>query len=584
MAGINREHIETLDQLKNSYSALPSYKKWFYPDALSAALDQYDSLSLDSSFAVCMAFLNDTWFFQRWFSSSFFEFSGSSLISALRAANDAGLLTGEFAQANFNAVAGHQRLRHFALALQELNAVGLLTGESAEANREAVAGHQLPWVVADALKILNTAGLLTGESAEANREAVAGHEDLCEVTDALEVLNVAGLLTGERGQLRFNLVAITHSAILFHEATANLWSRVPGHQLTETRFNAIIDLCNNHQNNPDEARRLLIDYVNRELLEINPPQAGAAPLLNQNQSTHTESIHKSVSQSATSLMSRYKDRIIGSCLDEILAEFSSWLDKEQDSSPKIIAAKRCLRRLIAPNYYFIDPVSQVSTKQLLALVWLAFHDDLTERQGRVEDARGSLIEGLYEIQRGHNLDEVGFDKGGNDLPICDGGTFNKIIEKGWGRHPDMALIFITSHTVALKLLCVVQEEATEYLQSLANPGTKEDFLKFTQLMAQIKKEGAEAIWESIKDKIATRMFDEFGRLYQDNQDPKFIDLINAGKDRGLPDLSVFQEQIQASKGYHQYCSQILRRTGLFSSFKPSADCLAVLSEEAVTRL
>jgi hypothetical protein len=68
MAGINREHIETLDQLKNSYSALPSHKKWFYPDALSAALDQYDSLSLDSSFAVCMAFLNDTWFFQRWFS------------------------------------------------------------------------------------------------------------------------------------------------------------------------------------------------------------------------------------------------------------------------------------------------------------------------------------------------------------------------------------------------------------------------------------------------------------------------------------------------------------------------------------
>ena len=41
----------------------------------------------------------------------------------------------------------------------------------------------------------------------------------------------------------------------------------------------------------------------------------------------------------------------------------------------------------------------------------------------------------------------------------------------------------------------------------------------------------------------------------------------------LRDLSIFQEQVQKSKGYHQFCSQMLRQSDLFFSHKTSAEYL-----------
>ena len=93
-------------------------------------------------------------------------------------------------------------------------------------------------------------------------------------------------------------------------------------------------------------------------------------------------------------------------------------------------------------------------------------------------------------------------------------------------------------------------------------------------IAQVKEDGVEVIWDQIKDNIAGRMFDEFGSLYPNRVDHSFTGLIDAGQHTGLPDLSIFQEQVQNSKGYHQYCSQMLRRFGMFSSSEKSADYLS----------
>jgi hypothetical protein len=74
-----------LGKLLDDYNALPWYKKLFYPGALSAALRQYnkEAPSLERVSAIYNAYVNKTWFFQRWFFSSLISFSSS--ISSLGA-------------------------------------------------------------------------------------------------------------------------------------------------------------------------------------------------------------------------------------------------------------------------------------------------------------------------------------------------------------------------------------------------------------------------------------------------------------------------------------------------------------------
>ena len=47
------------------------------------------------------------------------------------------------------------------------------------------------------------------------------------------------------------------------------------------------------------------------------------------------------------------------------------------------------------------------------------------------DAQKQLFEALYVSQYGDS-----------QFPICAHGTFNKLIEAGWGLHADMTIIFI----------------------------------------------------------------------------------------------------------------------------------------------
>ena len=66
------------------------------------------------------------------------------------------------------------------------------------------------------------------------------------------------------------------------------------------------------------------------------------------------------------------------------------------------------------------------------------------------------------------------------------------------------------------------------------------------------------IWKHIENNVANRMLDEFGSLFPDITKSSFKNyLIETSKYTKLKDLNIFQEQIQKSQGYHQYCSQTL---------------------------
>ena len=295
--------------------------------------------------------------------------------------------------------------------------------------------------------------------------------------------------------------------------------------------------------------------------------------INDGQSTHNASVHQAVSESATRLDNRYRLVIDGEGLENFISMVQSYVDSLSDDSQKNKAAKRCVLRITAPNYTFTDPGSQITTRKLLALTFLAICD-AGNRVGTLEEARTQFVEGLYEIQRGYNLSDTGVDQGGQDRSICSAGTFNKLIEKLQGIHPDCQIRFITRETASLKLPIVVREEAMRYMSSLASPSTAEELRAFTRLISQVKEDGVEVIWDQIKGNVADRMFDEFGSLYRDRADHSFTDLIEVGLYTELPDLSIFQEQVQSSKGYHQFCSQMLRQSGMFFSHKTSAEYLS----------
>ena len=298
--------------------------------------------------------------------------------------------------------------------------------------------------------------------------------------------------------------------------------------------------------------------------------AAAARNIGGGQSTHTASVHQSVSESAANLHEHYKSSIDGDNLETEIELVKAYVHSLSSESLQHQAAKRCVVRITAPVYTFTDPGSEITTKQLLALAFLATGDD-ERRIGRSsrEDARKQFIEGLYEMQRGYNLSDTNIDDGHpDDRTICCAGTFNKFIEKLQGIHQDCQINFITHGTASLKLPIVVHNEAMRYLESFANPKTAADFTEFNALMGKVKKDGVDVIWGHIKDDISRKMYDEFKSVYPEGpNDKKFNELIDAGMYTELKGLSEFQEQVQSPTNHHQ--SSIF----LPHEDKKSANCL-----------
>ena len=87
-----------------------------------------------------------------------------------------------------------------------------------------------------------------------------------------------------------------------------------------------------------------------------------------------------------------------------------------------------LLRLQKPLHQHIDPESQISITALIAMSLDAICDK-TQSSATYDEGIKMLTDGLYEIQRGENIDDKGADNGLKDSPICPPGAFNKIIEK-----------------------------------------------------------------------------------------------------------------------------------------------------------
>lgn len=212
MPAVSHENQRILDQLKDEFDALPEYKKWFYSSAMSLALAQYNKgqPSVEQALTVCNAFLNHTWFFQRWL----YAFSNSSLANAFSLIQTAGLLTGEDGQANFNAMIGHQDPWKMAGALRRLHTADYLAEKEKEASlNEYSRSSKIEWPTYSDSAARNTynerlsriiprpVDLLAGEDGRAYRNALVECQDPWIMVGSLMELHTAGLLAGEMGWL-----------------------------------------------------------------------------------------------------------------------------------------------------------------------------------------------------------------------------------------------------------------------------------------------------------------------------------------------------------------------------------------------
>jgi len=439
---------------------------------------------------------------------------------ALSSLQQAGIVT----QENFFLVAANANPGSMASVLFHLQKAGILNQE----NRALVDAHANPYDLERALSYLQQARILTQE----NFALVAAHGNPRVLAKVLFCLQEVGILI----QRSFAaLVAPNHTALLTIEAYDRIWSRIPNHLLTTANFQRLLTAAG--RANPMVGLERLRDQIlgvedaREHVVNFNPSQ-----------STHTASVHKSVSTSALKLMRSYGNSLN---LEEKIVEIKTYIDG-LDNSPKHQAAKGCIERITAIDYRFTDSLSKVSTRQLLALAYTAIHDK-DRCSASLEDAKALFVEGLYEIQRGYNIDRGQGSEEGGDNPICLAGTFNKLMEKLNGIHTDVELVFITHEGASSKFPRLAQKHAKDYLQTQV-------LRRLKDLLERLNKDGSlEPIWEAIKTGVQTDLWDEFSEAYGNNpEDARFLALIDQGHDVSCPDLTDVETAPQGLLG-HQAC-------------------------------
>ncbi len=433
---------------------------------------------------------------------------------------------------NYAAVAGHDNPRELAAVFLDLRKAGILELD----NYAAVAGHDRPREFAAALVDLAKTGILN----QHNRAAVAGHANPHQLAMLFIDLRQAKILTPQN---REALLLPNHAILLSNEVRQRIWNRIPSHLLTQANYKRLLSAAE-HAYPLKELGR-----VTNIILGISPQavMAGAGGP-NPAQNTHTASVYDSVSISARKLQAIYG---VGLNLDEIIADIIGYVYDLGDSYKNIVV-KRCIARITADDYVFTDP-SGVSTRELLALAWVAIHDR-DKCTATLEDALTLFIDGLYEIQRGYNLDADNLDNGAEDRQICAPGTFNKIIEKLNGIYPDVELKYVTLSGANAKFLILAQTHALTYLQNLANPETLEEYQRILGLLTELEMDGSLApIWDAIKVGVGDALWDEFHQAYRDNKgDPDFIATMENGVNVPAVDVSAFKKQIQIFKDKYDH--------------------------------
>jgi len=390
-------------------------------------------------------------------------------------------------------------------------------------NLDVVMVHPHMAVLARLIHNVNEATILTQQNFDILHQCI----NPSKLVLPIYLMLSARILTQEN----FNhLTAPENEKVLSEDAFQQFWNRINYSHLSSTIFLRLI--AASQTEHPRDAFQLLTEQI----LHLRPQQD-----LNPEQSTHHRSVHRTASSSAQKLMALYAPHL---ALERTLERLISMIT-ELAPSYKNHTAQRCLERILAPEYILTDEASGVSLRQLLGLAYLAIHDG-SKRLSSLEDAKLALIDGLYEIQRGYNMNKHERDNGLEDSPICIAGAFNKIIEKLYSVHADVEINYISQAFASAKFLKIAQNQALIYLNAQMHPPTAETFSKICHLIEQLKQDGSlEPIWEIIKPSVQAELWGEFHEAYADDPNhPKLQELLNNSAYLPLPSLATIEAQLR----------------------------------------
>lgn len=351
-------------------------------------------------------------------------------------------------------------------------------------------------------------------------------EKLSEITNLEQISRMVWNLHCSKLLNQANFELLLEYKAYWNTNITRAFDDVPEHVLSQALFDRIITFIRQNPTMPVETiQERIVTMLNivRDQAVHQPGQA-QANAFNPGQSTHTASVHQSVSESAKRLMAIYGDQIdTEEKLSRILKDISKWantLPISADPTNKENAARNGFKRLSKSD--FVDPASNVSTRQLLALFWLALHEEsyqkrvknLTAKEEKPQKAFKKqlfmpLIEGLYESAREYNLDAQGNDKGGVSKAACQAGSFNKLMEKMVDVHPTVEVTTFTEETTRVRLQKLVVEKAIAYLQKINDDALSElEKLKGQEDELTMQTTADFVVWESIKDEVIQTIIDE----------------------------------------------------------------------------
>ena len=129
----------------------------------------------------------------------------------------------------------------------------------------------------------------------------------------------------------------------------------------------------------------------------------------------------------------------------------------------------------------------------------------TSRESSVTEdgAKSSLVNALYEIRRGYNLDSshTPKDDGASARNICAGGTFNKISEKTVSVIKGTSSLMITTETLRISIEATIKREI-ENIPHLEQQSLRDGIRNNEGQLTQ-------QAWDAIKDKVIASIKKEF---------------------------------------------------------------------------
>ncbi len=371
------------------------------------------------------------------------------------------------------------------------------------------------------------------------------HTHIDTIAEIINTLSTAGIMTMENTEVLL-VQFLPHVERLQQSEAINLFlfGIANEHDFEPEDWQNILQLIM-QQAPEDEIRQHILTLLHGvEGFDIDDDEIEEM-IFNDEQSTHTASVHESVSQSVIRLKTHYPTDNEA----KIFYDIDAYFQKIKENDWQYAAAYRAFKAIKTQTYCYHDHVSDVSLKQLVSLTWLAIMDD-TQRIGYREDVLDLWVQGLYDIQRGYNRpDHAGMP----DNHICASGAFNKLVQSIAACHPSIELHFINIYAFGLKLKATIQNIIIEYLSLFANPQNLKEFFTFNQMVSQIKQNGLDDYWPKMKVYLQVVLFNEFKSLFSDIQDPKFLGVIDSGEFVEIKHLEQFQQNIAASQGYHQFC-------------------------------